>query len=83
MKQLEPITNKFSEFEKEEVGDDADDPTPEETLIKQFGEVLEEKLTPLNERLNAVEKARGISKQADEEGQEQVTVQKHYLDGFL
>lgn len=61
---LEPITKKLEEIEKEEGGGE-EEPTPEETLMKQFGEVLDKKLTPINERLETVEKARGISKQAD------------------
>lgn len=60
---LAPITKKLDEIEKEE--GDGEEPTPEETLMKQFGKVLDEKLTPINERLETVEKARGISKQAD------------------
>ncbi len=78
---LEPITKKLEDIEKEEGGDE-EEPTPEETLIKQFGEVLDEKLTPINERLETVEKARGISKQADADPQGE-PVQKHYLNGFL
>lgn len=63
---LAPITKKLDEIEKEEGGEGGEEePSPEETLMKQFGEVLDEKLTPINERLETVEKARGISKQAD------------------
>ncbi len=80
---LAPITKKLEEIEKEEGGEgDEEEPTPEETLMKQFGEVLDEKLTPINERLETVEKARGISKQADPDPQGE-PVQKHYLNGFL
>lgn len=60
---LAPITKKLEDFEKEDGG--VVEETPQEALMKQFGEVLDEKLTPINERLETVEKARGVSKQAE------------------
>lgn len=44
-----------------------DEPVEKEDLIKAFKEVLKEELAPISDRIDKVEKARGISKKAEEE----------------
>ncbi len=84
---LDPINKKLEEFEKEESEGEGNEgePSAEEALMKQFGDALDEKLTPITDRLETIEKARGISKQvdADETGKDTgEEVQKGYMRHF-
>lgn len=85
---LNPITKRLDEFEKEDEpagrnNPGGDNPAEESELMKQFSKALDEKLNPINGRLDNIEKARGISKQADQDEEQQEPVQKHYLSGIL
>lgn len=81
---LDPITKKLEELEGDTDLEKAGvEPTAQELLVKQFSEALDSKLGPISERLDTVEKARGISKQAEKDQNDPVPVEKHYLDGFI
>jgi hypothetical protein len=82
-KALEPIASKLEALEKGDNPLDNPKTDPVNDVTKQFTEALEKALQPINERLENVEKVRGISKQADVDGQNQEPVKKHYLTGIL
>ncbi|QNK87755.1 terminase [Sporosarcina sp. resist] len=80
---LAPITERLEAVEKE-IKKEAPEPeaVEKDEVLDQIKGVLKDALAPLTERLDTVEKARGVSKQADDD-KEQVPVQKHYLNGFI
>ncbi len=80
---LNPITKRLDDIEKEDQGEDNDPSGEEDDVLKQLSSVLDEKLSPITKRLETVEKARGVSKQADQDDDKKEPVQKHYLSGIL
>ncbi|ARK23303.1 terminase [Sporosarcina sp. P37] len=89
---LAPINEKLAAMEKElnpeePAGQGGVEGVGDENaeLMKQFTEVIKNAVSPLNVRLEAVEKARGISKQADTDhlpGQQGQPIQKGYMRHF-
>ncbi|OES45817.1 XkdF-like putative serine protease domain-containing protein [Domibacillus iocasae] len=77
---LSPISKKLADLEKEE--GTAVDQSGEEEVAKQVTEALTKSLEPITSRLDAIEKTRSITKQAQEDPKEE-SVQKHYLNGVL
>ncbi|SFM29016.1 Putative phage serine protease XkdF [Gracilibacillus orientalis] len=81
---LNPITKRLDAIDKEDQGEGQESIEGEEDdVLKQLSSVLDEKLSPITKRLETVEKARGISKQADQDENNQEPVKKHYLEGIL
>lgn len=71
-KQLEKAEEVVEEVEEKIEKEEETKEEDNKELLKQLSEIIKEELKPINERLEKVEKARGISKsvEADSEGQE-------------
>ncbi|WP_063564832.1 XkdF-like putative serine protease domain-containing protein [Paenibacillus sp. O199] len=71
---LAPVTDRLDKLEKGE-GDNPEGTTPETEggIADQLKDVLKEALAPIESRLATVEKARGISRQEEAGGQQEVT----------
>lgn len=91
---LDPITQRLTQVEKGEGGDNpnpegskddgADNPETAQTdILKQFGDLLDQKLEPIEKRLTTVEKARSGSNQVPGDPDTQVVeTQKSYMRHF-
>lgn len=87
---LEPITQKLDTLEKsdKEVEQKVDEVEKEaketqEDLAKSFAEVLKEQLAPINDRLETLEKARGVKKSAEVEKQEEVVKEEELFNSLF
>jgi len=77
---LTPINERLDAIEKEVTPEEEVKKNAEEQQMEDIKSILKDAIA---ERLDTVEKARGISKQADTDEGEKELVQKHYLSGVL
>jgi Putative phage serine protease XkdF len=93
---LTPLNERLDKIEKGEGGSIEPEPQPKggdspsppesnEDVLKRFGELLDEKIQPLEKRLTTIEKARNVSAQLEHDPEplaQTVTTQKSYMKHF-